>query len=321
STDHRFADASSRAPDFRGALIFSECNMPIKHLIIAAAVLLLAAPAQGQTGSQTERKEQEQTPILDRITVVAHRQPRQVSEVAGTVTVIDQERLARDMVLDAPDLVRYEPGIDLEGGGSRFGFSGFRIRGIGRNRTAVVVDNIPVSEQFDTGAFADTGRALLDLGLTQRVEILRGPASTLYGSKALGGVVAISTISADDIMAAGDHGTRISLHGASDSDRARLGGATAFRKGSFDLLIAGAGQRSNEIDAASRPENTPRDLLDRDQQRVLLKARHDVAPGALQLTLDGNRETRKTDLRAALGKSAQLASTKRLLGDDRRISW
>src|SRR5699024_4445254 len=72
---------------------------------------------------------------------------------------------------------------------------------------------------------------------------------------------------------------------------------------------------------ASRPENTPRDLLDRDQQRVLLKARHDVAPGALQLTLDGNRETRKTDLRAALGKSAQLASTKRLLGDDRRISW
>lgn len=142
---------------------------------------------------------------------MAHRQPRQLSEVAGTVTVIGEERLSRDMVFDAADLMRYEPGVEIDGGGTRFGFNGFRIRGIGGNRTAVVIDNVPVSDQFDIGNFANTGRGMLELGLAQRVEILRGPASTLYGSKALGGVVAVTTIDADHIISDGRSGSRLSL--------------------------------------------------------------------------------------------------------------
>ncbi|WP_376697152.1 TonB-dependent receptor [Wenzhouxiangella sp. EGI_FJ10305] len=269
---------------------------------------------QAQADRETDKYE------LDPITVVAHRQPRQLSEVAGTVTVIGEERLSRDMVFDAADLVRYEPGVALDGGGTRFGFNGFRIRGIGGNRTAVVIDNVPVSDQFDIGNFANTGRGLLELGMARRVEILRGPASTLYGSKALGGVVAVTTIDADDIITDGRRGTRIGLRGATDSDRARLTAATAFRKGDFDMLIAGAAQRSSETDVAGRPNDVPLDLLDRDHHAVLVRSGLDTNQGRIRLTLDGMRETRDADIRAMIGQG-RFAATEALLGDDRRHQW
>ncbi|MEE4304716.1 MAG: TonB-dependent receptor [Wenzhouxiangella sp.] len=288
------------------------------NLILAA--LLFAPAICAQTESETEGDRDEQARELDPITVVAHRQPRQLSEVAGTVTIIGSERLSRDMVFDAEDLVRYEPGVTLDGGGTRFGFNGFRIRGVGGNRTAVLIDNVPVSDQFDIGSFADTGRGLLELGLAQRVEILRGPASTLYGSKALGGVVAVSTIDAGDIITDGRRGTRISLSGATDSDRARVTAALAFRSGDFDFLLAGATRRGSETEVADRPEDTPIDLLDREHTAVLLRGGLDTAAGRIRLTLDGMRETRDADIRAMIG-SGRLVFTEALLGNDRRHQW
>ncbi|RFF26295.1 MULTISPECIES: TonB-dependent receptor [unclassified Wenzhouxiangella] len=282
--------------------------------------LLFTSPVIAQTQADSETDKSEETRELDPITVVAHRQPRQLSEVAGTVTVIGEERLSRDMVFDAADLVRYEPGVDLDGGGTRFGFNGFRIRGIGGNRTAVVIDNVPVADQFDVGNFANTGRGLLELGLARRVEILRGPASTIYGSKALGGVVAITTIDVDDIITDDRSGSRIGLRGASDSDRARLTAATAFRNGDFDMLIAGAAQRSAETDIADRPNDIPLDLLDRDHHAVLVRSGLDTDHGRIRLTLDGMRETRDADLRAMIGLG-RFAATEALLGDDRRHQW
>src|SRR5690625_1131098 len=292
--------------------------MTFMNLFRLAAIMALCLPAASLAADGPADSSSDSLARLDPLTVVAHRQPRQLSEVAGTVTVIDANRLDRDMVFDAADPIRYAPGMAIDNGSNRFGFGGFRIRGIGGNRTAVVVDNMPVADQFDVGAFADTGRGLLELGLARRVEILRGPASTLYGSKALGGVVAISTINADDIIAAGDAGTRIGLQGASDSDRIRLNAAAAMRHDSFDFMAAIVGRRGDEIRAAGRPDDTPRDRLERKQQSALLKAGHDTLYGRLQLTLDASQETRKSDIRAALGHSAQFANTTLLLGDDRR---
>lgn len=289
-----------------------------KHTIFTL-ILALAASMQ-LTAQDSNEGEEEQAEALDTITVVAHRQPRQLNEVAGTVTVIGQERMARDMVVDLDDLVRYEPGVEVDRPSTRFGFGGFRIRGVGGNRTAVVIDNVPAPDRFSVGNFADTGRGLMTLGLADRVEILRGPASTLYGSKALGGVVAISLLDVDDVLTSDRYGTRVDLAGNTDSDRIRAMSATAMRKNEYSLLIAAAGKRSGEIDIAERPESTTPDELDRRQGAVLLRGGLETDHGRIRLTFDGLRETRDSDIRAMIGQG-RFRNTTELLGDDRRSQW
>lgn len=286
----------------------------VEFTTLAALLTVLWSGTVAAQGSEVEAVEESLE--MDPVTVVAYRQPRALSEVAGTVTVIGAERIQRDIALDLPGLVRYEPGVEVDGGGTRFGFGGFRIRGVGGNRTALLVDDVPAANRFTVGNFADSGRGLLELGLVERVEILRGPASTIYGSKALGGVVALSLIDAEDLLFGQDHATRLGLSGASDSDRLRATAATAVRKGPWSGLLAASVQRADETDVADRPAGIPLDRLDREQQAALVRVTRDTPLGPMRLTLDAVREARDSDLRALLG-TGRFRSTTSLLGDDR----
>lgn len=287
------------------------------RIACGAALFAVAGSATAQQNDTQDEVIADKVIPDEVITVVAHRQPRELNEVAGTVSVISAEELARDLVLNANDLVRYEMGVELDDTSSRFGHSGFRIRGIGGNRTAIVVDQVAIADRFAVGSFSDTGRGLLDLGLANRVEILRGPASTLYGSDALGGVVAIETLSADDVLYNGKRGTHLRLGAASDAQRGYGRVATAFSGGDHSLLIAGAAQYREELDAAAS------DNLDTQRVRqtgALLKWQTYSAVGNWQLSFDALRENRETDIVHSLGGGRQ-ASTTALSGDDERYEW
>ncbi|MGK7294900.1 MAG: TonB-dependent receptor [Candidatus Wenzhouxiangella sp. M2_3B_020] len=275
----------------------------------------VAAQSQPEDGAESR-----QAVDLERVTVVAYRQPRSLSEVAGTVTIIDRERLRRDVALDIQDLVRYEPGVSVDGGGTRFGFGGFRIRGLGGNRTALLVDEVPAPDRFEVGNFADSGRGLLEMGLVRRVEILRGPASTIYGSKALGGVVAVSLLDAPELLQGRDRTTRISFAAGSDNDRLRTSAATATRSGNWDGLLGASVQTASERDVADLPPGTELDRQDREQGAFLLRGGYRTGLGRLRITLDGMREERETDVRALLG-TGRFRNTTELRGDDRRHQW
>ncbi len=253
------------------------------------------------------------------VTVVAHRQTRGISEIAGTVSVISAEDLGRDMVLNASDLVRYEMGVELDASSSRFGHNGFRIRGIGGNRTAVVVDHIAIPDRFSVGSFSDTGRGLLDLGLANRVEILRGPASTLYGSDALGGVVAIKTLAAEDVLYNANEGVWLRTGYASDAQRAYGRVATAVSHGNHSVLIAAATQNRDEYQAAglSASERDPQQV---EQTGAMFKWNYYSNYGEFEFSLDGLREQRETEIRHSLGTGRQRNTTS-LLGDDERFQW
>src|SRR3546814_4642441 len=80
------------------------------------------------------------------------------------------------------------PGVEVVSEGNRFGTRGFSIRGLEGNRVRIVVDGVPLADAYSIGQFASAGRDLVDLEAVERVEIQRGPASTLYGSDALAGV-------------------------------------------------------------------------------------------------------------------------------------
>ena len=82
---------------------------------------------------------------LETITVVGSRTERPLKEIAATIDVIDSDRIEEELARDIADLVRFEPGVTVSGTGSRFGLSGFNIRGIGGNRVLTLVDGVRVA--------------------------------------------------------------------------------------------------------------------------------------------------------------------------------
>ena len=159
----------------------------IRPTVLSAALWAVLSPAYAETPALAEPHD------FDRVQVTATRTERAASDVAATVDVIDREQLDRKLVQDIRDLVRYEPGVSVTRSAARFGLGGFRIRGLDGNRVLIQTDGIALPKSFDIGSFANANRNFTDLETLKRVEIVRGPASSLYGSDALGGVVAFVT--------------------------------------------------------------------------------------------------------------------------------
>jgi len=153
-------------------------------------VSAIAAAGSASAGADAE---------LETVTVYARRIVP-VTRVAATVTVIPREAIEAGMVGDAKELVRYEPGLTVRSDPFRFGLDSFAVRGVGGNRVAVEIDGIPAAGGFAVGSFSDSGRSFVDLAFVERVEVLRGPASSLYGSDAIGGVVAMTTLSPERLL-------------------------------------------------------------------------------------------------------------------------
>ncbi|MBO7007392.1 MAG: TonB-dependent receptor plug domain-containing protein, partial [Pseudomonadales bacterium] len=155
--------------------------MTNRKLFIAACITsLIAMPIKANEVEET-------------ITVVGTRTERSMDEVAATISVKTVEDIEREVARDIADLVRFEPGVSVSGTGDRFGLSGFNIRGIEGNRVLTLVDGIRVAEEFSFGPFLSSRRDYVDVDSLSRAEIARGPISSLWGSDALGGVVAFTT--------------------------------------------------------------------------------------------------------------------------------
>ena len=130
---------------------------------------------------------------LARITVSATLAERAQKDVASEVSVIHPAQIDARQVTDIGALVRYEPGVSVSADGSRFGRAGFSVRGLDGNRVRIELDGVAVPDTFAIGSFSNAGRDVVDVDVLKRVEILRGAASSLYGSDALAGVVSFVT--------------------------------------------------------------------------------------------------------------------------------
>ncbi|MPZ31374.1 MAG: TonB-dependent hemoglobin/transferrin/lactoferrin family receptor [Rhodospirillales bacterium] len=154
---------------------------------------------------------------LDAVTTAATRTRRPLYDVPATVSVITTEDIDRENMQDIRDLVRNEPGVTVASNPFRAGYQNFLIRGIGGNRVLLMVDGMRMPDFPDSNQGAGTyTREQPDLEDIKRVEIIRGPASALYGSDALGGVVAYTTKDPGDYMI-GDKNVYASIKGAYSS--------------------------------------------------------------------------------------------------------
>lgn len=147
---------------------------------------------------------------LEKVTVISTRQERPLYEVPATVTVKSADEIEDELATDVKDLVRFEPGVSVRTAPSRFtaagsntgrdGSAGFNIRGLEGNRVLIVVDGVRVPDAFSFGGQSVGRGDYVDLDLLKSVEILRGPASSLYGSDGVAGAVSFTTRDPDDFL-------------------------------------------------------------------------------------------------------------------------
>jgi hemoglobin/transferrin/lactoferrin receptor protein len=284
-----------------------------KFVVESAASLVLSAAFLSFAAFAVEVDE-ETVETMDQIVVVAHKSERSIREIAANVTVMSRADLKSQLATSVADVFRYVPGIDYEASGTRFGTEGINIRGIGGNRVALIVDGVPLSDQFDVGSFSNATRDFLNAGMIEQVEVLHGPASALYGSAAIGGVVAVRTPDPADISGNRGHGGDILVtwRGADDSAH----GTAMFALGDASMgFLAGASWREGQqVDSAAVADEL--DFKDYERKSALLKFVADDPFGRTwRAGFIHQQAHSRSDLRSMLG-SGRFRSTTRLEGDD-----
>ncbi|NYZ62480.1 TonB-dependent hemoglobin/transferrin/lactoferrin family receptor [Luteimonas sp. SJ-16] len=261
---------------------------------------------------------------LDRIVVTATRTERALADVPGSVDVIDRARMDALLVRTLDDLFRYEPGITVGSSFGRFGISDIRIRGLGGNRVRIQTDGIAVPDAFAIGSFSNANRNFVDLDTLKRVEVVRGPTSSLYGSDALGGVVAFVTRDPGDYLSAGRDayfGAKFGVEGASEGLFA--GSTAAFGGARWSSLVTLSHRQGKETEnkgevGGTGPARTqPNPQATRGHSVLGKLVFEPVAAQRFELVVDANEDDVETDVLTSRGLQALTGATNtRVLGDD-----
>ncbi|HNR91573.1 MAG TPA: TonB-dependent hemoglobin/transferrin/lactoferrin family receptor, partial [Dokdonella sp.] len=189
----------------------------------------------------------------------------------------------------------------------------------------IEVDGIPVSEEFSIGSFANAGRDFVDVDALKRVEIIRGAASSLYGSDALGGVVSFVTKDPADYLAQGDS-TYIAgkAQYASVNRQASLTGTFAGGDAAHGVVViathrdghATANKGTVDSDNNTRTRPNPQET---DANALLAKYVHTASSGRIdRITLDGEKASIDTNALSSRTQTANGTRTTSLVGSDGR---
>jgi hemoglobin/transferrin/lactoferrin receptor protein len=237
---------------------FEVAKRHIARALVAAGIAFGGAgPALGQitgpsqtaeaptsppaTGAEVKRQQPSEV-----ITVTATRNPRPAFDYPGQVSVLDRSALETYAPSDLDDVLRAMPGVDVRGGPRRTGQT-VSMRGLSGDNVLILIDG--ARQSFIS---AHDGRVFLDPELLQSVEAVRGPASALYGSGAVGGVLAFRTARAADLLSPDQtFGYRVRA-GYEDGAEDRFAvGSVYGRSGALDGLVSLGGRRSGDITLAS----------------------------------------------------------------------
>jgi vitamin B12 transporter len=176
---------------------------------------------------------------LDQVVVTGVRQPLPLSRIAADVQVIDAERIRNSTADSVEDLLRREAGLQLLRNGGPGMSSGLMMRGASVGNTVVFVDGVRIGSAT-LGQVSFDG---LSLGQIDHIEVLRGPASSLYGADAVGGVIAIFT-------RRGQQGLQLGAHAAAGGYGSREGDISLRGASSgFDYALNVSGERTDGVSA------------------------------------------------------------------------
>lgn len=169
-------------------------------LYATAAAVFFPLSAWAQTADDPDA-------ILPEVIVTATRLPAIVADTPGA-RVIDRSTIEQRGAVFAADILSDVPGLSVVRSGAFGGVAQVRMRGASPGKTLVLIDGVPVNDPGEVnGSFDFSGLELSDIA---RIEVLSGPQSSLWGSDAIGGVIAFTTRDLDGVavdLEAGSFGT------------------------------------------------------------------------------------------------------------------
>ena len=183
------------------------------------------------------------------ITVTAERAPEQAEDTPASLTIIDEQRIERLGDALVPFLLRLTPSVAVATSGTAGSLTEVRIRGAENNHTLLFIDGIRAN---DPATGNQPRYELLNADLASRIEVVRGPQSALWGSEAVGGVIAVNGApppgaGIDGSAEAGSFGFQ------------RASTSASLSEGPINAAAAVGFQRATGIDAFDGPTTGDRD--------------------------------------------------------------
>lgn len=234
--------------------------------------------------------------VLKDVVVTATRSATEIEQIPATVTSVDRKALDRALPTDEADLFRGESDIAFARDLRRHGATRVNIRGIEDNRVVQMIDGVRMSDYYFGGGptnftMSTSPGAMPDF--LKRVEIVRGAASSLYGSDAIGGVVGYITLDPSDILQDGArHGARLRFgyNGANEGFSQTILGA--LRGEAAELLLGYSHASGKEfdnkgsVDTVAPNRTRPNKIRTEDQGALAKLILRPAAGHKLSATLD-----------------------------------
>ena len=158
-------------------------NGALRSALVATCAMLTIANAAAQSTSQPRAS------TLEPVIVTAARVSQPIADALADVTVIGADEILRSGVQSLAELLQRQPGVEIVQNGGPGTVSGALLRGANRGQTLVLIDGL----RAGSSSAGSTTLEAIPLDQIDHIEILRGPASSLYGADAIGGVVQVFT--------------------------------------------------------------------------------------------------------------------------------
>lgn len=177
------------------------------------------------------------------ITVTATGLPSAIEDTGQPVTVIGREEIDAVQGADLARVLAHAPGVSVSRNGAPGGFTGVRVRGAEAEQLLVLIDGVRVADPAAPGGGFDfSGLGTGNLGT---IDLLRSSNSTIWGSDAMGGVLAVTTRADTGLRASAEYGARdtlfATLSGGLGGERGFLGGSLSrFRTDGFSSAAGGS---------------------------------------------------------------------------------
>ncbi len=197
-----------------------------KHLLFLGCSVFSAAPLAAQDIEGDDTVYTAAYRIIDEnITVTATGNRSEVEDTGQAVTVIGREEIEDVQGADLTRVLERAPGVAISRNGGLGGFTGVRVRGAEAEQLLVLIDGVRVADPAaPTGGF-DFGNLLT--GNIDKLDLLRGSNSTIWGSDAIGGVLAVTTRDETGVQASAEYGARDTFFGTAtggvETDNAYFG--------------------------------------------------------------------------------------------------